>query len=137
MAKANKLDLFKEVVPSITKTKQDVFAGIDDDYESYNAFLINRALSYHYDCVNMANFMNTRPGLDKKMQYAFLLNIIRPKNYRPNEKWMKPGLESDLECIKEYFGYSTIKAHEALKVLSPAQLELIKTKTDKGGVRKR
>jgi hypothetical protein len=136
MQKQHKIDLFREIVPSITRTKQDVFTGIDDEYTSYNAFLINRALSYHYDCVGMANFMNTRPALDKKMQYAFLLNIIRPR-YRPFEKWTKPGLESDLECVKEYFGYSDIKAQEALKILSPSQIEAIRTKTDKGGMRKR
>ena len=65
-------DLFKEIVPSILQTKKNVFDG---DYKDYKAFMVNRALSYHMDCVLYANEMNLRPGLDSDMQYLSLIHI--------------------------------------------------------------
>ena len=52
-------DLFKDVIPSILQTKKDV---IETD-KDYTAFIVNRALSFHYDCVLQANEMNRYPNL--------------------------------------------------------------------------
>ena len=52
---------------------------IVDDWseKQYNAFIINKGLSYGADTVIPANEMNSRPHLDKKMQFSFLINNIR------------------------------------------------------------
>jgi hypothetical protein len=39
----------------------------------------------------------------------------------------------DLTLVKEYFGYSSEKANEALSILSEEQLNMIKEKLYKGG----
>ncbi len=70
-------DIFKEVVPSILQTKKDVLLE-ENDEKDYNPFIVNRALSYHLDCVPYVNQMNIHNFLDKKLQYHYLLNTIRP-----------------------------------------------------------
>ena len=123
-------DLFKEIVPYILQTKKNVFDG---DYKDYKAFMVNRALSYHMDCVLYANEMNLRPGLDSDMQYSYLLNTIRSVK-RKFQPWQKTEVLKDLECVKVYFGYSNEKAKDALRILNEDQIAEIRAKTNIGGV---
>ena len=127
-------DLFKDVIPSILQTKKNPFQD-ELDYKDYVPFVVNRALSYHLDCVLYVNELNCYPGLDKDLQYQYLLNSIRPMK-RKFQPWQKSTTDKDLEYIKEYFGYSNQKAKEALSLLTDKQIEEIKIKTDKGGVKK-
>ena len=125
-------DLFKEIVPSILEKKKSVFRD-DLDYKDYKAFLINRALSYHMDCVLYANEMNVHSQLDPDLQYLYLLNTIRPMK-RKFQPWQKSEINKDLECVKQYFGYSNEKAKDVLRILNDEQIAEIKAKTNKGGV---
>ena len=127
-------DLFKEIVPSILQTKVNYLRD-DVDLKEYSPFMVNRALSYHMDCVLYANEINKHHSIDKDMQYQYLLNSIRPVK-RKFQPWQKSSTDKDLECIKEYFGYSNQKAKEALILLSAEQIAEIKIRTDKGGVKK-
>ena len=61
-------DLFKDIIPSILQTKKNVLENPKD----YNAFVVNRALSFHYDAALQANEMNKLPGLPADMQYHYL-----------------------------------------------------------------
>ena len=103
--------------------------------KEYNPFIVNRALSYHFDCVLFANEMNRRPFLDKKLQNSFLINTIRSKK-RPFAKWVKSEKSDDIEYIKRYFNYSDTKAKEVLRLLNDEQIQQIKEKTEIGGLRK-
>ena len=129
-----KIDLFKEVLPSILQTKKNPFQD-ELDYKDYTPFVVNRALSYHLDCVLYANEMNLHNQLDKDQQFLFFLNSIRPMK-RKFQPWQKSSVDKDLECVKTYFGYSNEKAKEALRILTDEQIAEIKRKTDKGGVNK-
>jgi hypothetical protein len=124
-------DLFKEIIPSILQTKKDVL----DNEKDYKPFLVNRALSYHMDCILYANMMNLNPQLDGKLQYQYFLNTVRSMK-RKFQPWQKQETIKDLECVKEFFGYSDEKAKEALRILSDEDISYIKEKTDKGGVKK-
>ena len=128
------MDLFKEIIPSILQTKKCVIND-DLDRNDYVPFVVNRALSYHMDCILYANEMNLNSGLDKDMQYQYLLNSVRPMK-RKFQPWQKSNVVNDLDCVKEYFGYSNVKAKEALRILSDEQLAQIREKTHKGGVNK-
>lgn len=125
-------DLFKEVIPSILQTKKNVLAD-ERDIKKYNGFMVNRALSYHIDCVLYANEMNKNHGLDNDMQYQYLLNTIRPMK-RKFQSWQKQEVLKDLECVKEYFGYSNERAKEVLHILNDVQIAEIRKRIDKGGV---
>ena len=87
-------DLFKDIIPSILQTKKDVLETDKD----YNAFVVNRALSFHYDCVLQANEMNRYPSLPVTLQYHYLLNSIRGYK-RPFRKWEKRETIDDLDEI--------------------------------------
>jgi hypothetical protein len=125
-------DLFKEIVPSILQTKKNPFKD-ELDYKDYVPFVVNRALSFHQDCVLYANELNLRPGIDKDMQYQFYLNTIRSMK-RKFQPWQKTSTDKNIEAVKTYFGYSNEKAKEALRILTEEQIAEIIIKTDKGGV---
>ena len=121
-------DLFKDIIPSILQTKKDVLI----DEKDYVPFVINKALSQHYDCILHANQMNMYPNLDKRLQYQYYLNSIRSYK-RPYQKWLKRETIADLELVKEYYNFSTEKAKEALTVLTEDQLNIIRKRLDRGG----
>jgi hypothetical protein len=127
-------DIFKEIIPAILQTKKNPFQ-VEHDYKVYAPFIVNRAISYHLDCVLYANEMNMRPFIDKDQQFTFLLNTIRSMK-RKFQPWQKSSDDKDMECVKVYFGYSNEKAKEALRILTIEQLEEIKNKVEKGGVKK-
>ena len=115
---------------SINHSKKDVM--IDDLTEkSYNSFMVNRSLSYFPDTVQFANLMNRYHHTDNKLQYHFLINIIRKR--KRFSKWFKAETESDIEVVKKYYGYSNEKARQALPLLSPDQITIIRQKVDQGG----
>ena len=115
---------------SINYTKENLM--VDDWSEKqYNAFIINKSLSHGIDTVVAANEMNARPHLDAKLQYDFLCGFVRKK--KRFNKWLKAEKEENLEIIKEYFGYSNVRAQEALRLLSEADIEAIKGLLKRGG----
>ncbi len=118
---------------SINLTKQDIM--IDDDCEkAYNSFMVNRGLSYFSDTIIIANEMNRHHQIDSKLQYHFLINMIRKR--KRFSKWAKAQKESDIDAVKEYYGYNNEKARQALTLLSPDQITIIKNKVSKGGRRR-
>lgn len=65
------------------------------------------------------------------MQYQFLLHSLRKKKrFSP---WLRQEKIDNIELIKQYYGYSNEKAQQALKILTPDQIEYIKKKLNKGG----
>jgi hypothetical protein len=110
-----------------SKAKTDVMTGTDDDQRAeadYVPFVVNRSLSYFPETSLHANELNRRPFLDKKLQYHYLLNTIRPgKRYA---KWIKREDSEDLELVKLYYQYNDEKARQALPLLSKTQLSIIR-----------
>ena len=83
------------------------------------------------DTVMFANEMNRLPHLDKRLQYDFYINTVRSR--RRFSPWDKKQKMNDLNVVKQYYGYSNEKARQALNILSPSQLDYIKSKLNKGG----
>ena len=88
-------------------------------------------MSYGPDTVIQSNEMNSRPHLDKKLQFLFLINTIRPR--KRYNKWIKAEKVDAIEVIKEYYGYSTEKARQVLPILSDSQINYLKEQLQKGG----
>ena len=119
----------KDWLNSVNFTKED----LSEDIKSYPPYIINRCLSGHIDCVMYANEMNMHHQLDKDMQYSFYLNTLRKrKRFSP---WLRKDKVKDLECVKQYYGYSNEKASQALKILTQEQLTFIKKRLDIGGTK--
>ena len=122
-----------DYLKSINTTKKNIM--VDDLTEKeYNAFIINRGLSFFPDTVLYANEMNLNHHLDSRLQYDFLINIIKKK--KRFTKWVKPQEIANLEVIKEYYGYSDEKAKSVLSLLNNEQIEELKKRIYKGGKRK-
>lgn len=101
--------------------------------KQYNAYIVNKALSFGIDTVIQANEMNSRPHLDKKLQYDFLINSIRRK--KRYNKWIKAEKQEAIDIIKQYYKYNTEKAYRTLELLSEDQLQTIKEKLFTGGLK--
>jgi hypothetical protein len=120
----------KDWLNSINFSKENLMEDPSSKKE-YAPYIINRCLSGHIDCVLFANEMNLNHSLDKDMQYSFYLNSLRKKKrFSP---WLRKDKVTDLECIKQYYGYSNEKASQALKILSKEQIAFIKQRLDIGG----
>ena len=123
-----------EYVNAINYSKKNIM--VDDIAEKqYNPYMTNRSLSYFHDTILMANEMNIHHGLNKRLQFHFLLNSIR-KRKRFGGKWTTTAKSKNLEYVKQYYGYSNAKAKVALDILNKTQLNFIKERLDKGGRRK-
>ena len=125
-----------DFVTDINLGKKDIITNSDNSElaeRTYNPYLTNKSLSYFQDTVHYANEMNMHSDLNHKMQYSFLLNIVRKR--KRFSKWHKTIDDENLQAVIDYYGYSVKKAKEALKILSDEQLSTIKLKLSKGGMK--
>jgi len=127
-------DLFKDYLPAINHTKKNLMDSDDPMWEKkYPAFMVNKVLSGFQDTIMLSNEMNRNHFLDRDMQFQFLLNSIRSKKrFTP---YVRRSKIKDIECVKEYYGYSNDKAKSALDILTKEQLKLIKESLYKGGTK--
>ena len=121
----------KDWLNSINFTKENLVEDDPSLIKEYPPFIINKCLSGHIDCILFSNEMNMHHQLDKDMQYSFYLNTLRKrKRFSP---WLRKDKVTDLECVKQYYGYNNEKASQALKILNKEQLKFIKQRLDIGG----
>lgn len=122
----------KDYLYSINQSKQNILVN-EEITKAYPPFIINKCLSGFVDSILYANEMNKNHHLDKKLQYDFYINSLKPrKRFSP---WVKKQTLENLELVKRYYGYNHNKALEALRILTNHQLEEIKKLLDKGGNR--
>ena len=111
---------------------------MDDDIDAerkYPPYIVNRCLSSFTDTILYVNEMNKNSHLEKKLQYDFLLNSVKPrKRFSP---WTRKDSIDYLEIVKEYYGYNDDKALQALRILTKDQLDYIKKALSKGGKHER
>ena len=124
----------KEYLNAINFTKKNVMNSDDPMWEKkYPAFIVNKMLSGFSDTVMLVNEMNRNHFLDRDMQFQFLLNSIRTKKrFTP---FLRANKLKEIECVKEYYGYSNDKAKTALDILTKDDIKLIKEKLYKGGIK--
>ena len=119
-----------DFIKSISSTKKDILENEKD----YNAFMINRGLSYFPDTVIYANEMNKFHHLDSRLQYSFLINIVRKRNRF--SKWNKSIESENINAIKRYYDYSNEKARDVLPLLSNENLKTIRGRINHGGIQR-
>ena len=118
------------LISSISNTKINILENEKD----YNAFMVNRGLSYFPDTVIYANEMNRFHHLDSRLQYQFLINTIRKRNRF--SKWNKSIESENINAIKQYYGYSNEKARDVLPLLSNEILKTIRGRIQHGGIQR-
>ena len=122
----------KDYLNAINQTKEPLMDSEDEEWEKkYPPFVVNKCLMPFQDTILFVNEVNQIPHVDKKLQFDFFLNSLRPrKRYSP---WMKAIKVENLEYVKEYYGYSNEKSKAALDILNDEQISAIKQRTRKGG----
>jgi hypothetical protein len=122
-----------EFLNSINYSKKNIMLDTQTE-KAYAPYVVNRCLSYFPDTLLHANEMNRLNFLDKRVQYDYYLRSIRAR--KRFSKWLKKEESSDIDLIKQYYGYSDKRAREALRILTPEQIKSIKKELDTGGSRK-
>ena len=122
----------KDYIKAINQTKENLMDTEDEQWEKkYLPFIVNKCVAPFPDTIMLVNEINQLHHLDKKLQFDFLLNSLRPrKRFSP---WAKAKKLDDLEYVKEYYGYNDEKAKVALDILDDEQISAIKRRTRKGG----
>lgn len=123
-----------DYVNTINSSKKNMMRESENDELSekeYNAYIVNNALSYFPDTILHANMMNMSHHLDKRPQYEFLLNSVRPK--KRFSKWAKNTGNDDLELVCEYYQCNSTRGREYLDLLSREQLKIMEKQIQKGG----
>ena len=119
-----------EIIKAISSTKKDILENEKD----YNGFMVNRGLSYFPDTVIYANEMNKYHHLDSRLQFDFLINIVRKRNRF--SKWNKSIESENINAIKKFYGYSNEKARDVLPLLSDENLKIIRGRIQHGGIQR-
>ena len=101
--------------------------------KGYVPFITNRQFSYFQDTIFAANEMNANHHMDGESQFSFFINMIRPK--KRFSKWSKTEHHNDLEAVAQYFDYSYEKTKVVMDILSTDQINNIKKKLSKGGLK--
>lgn len=124
-----------DYVNDINYNKKNIIKNSDNPElaeKLYTPYLVNKALSQFSDTVRIVNEMNIHHQLDKKLQFDFLINIIRSK--KRFSKWAKKQDDETLELVMQHYGYSYEKAKQVLPLLSNDQIITIKKKRFEGGL---
>ena len=120
---------------AINDTKQNVIEDSDNPElaeKLYPPYLVNRGLSFFIDTVYLANEMNRHHHLENKMQFDFLINIVRKK--KRFSKWFKAQPDEEVEAVMDYYGYSQDKARQVVSLLTKDQITQIIKRQRKGGL---
>lgn len=102
--------------------------------KSYDPFLTNRALSYHVDTVLLSNLMNVNSHVDKRPQYEFYKNAVKPK--KRFSKWAKPEKSDLINKLSEVYGCNKHNAEIYASLLTDEQIAIINNNNNKGGMSK-
>ena len=121
----------KDWLNSISSNKKNLMEEDPTSIKSYPPFIVNKCMAYHMDTIMYANALNEYPHLDKRLQYEFFINTVRPrKRFSP---WDKKHKMKELDLVKQYYGYSDEKARQALRILTSEQIDYIRNKLNTGG----
>lgn len=126
-----------DYVNSITMTKKNMMRNTENDdlaEKDYNPWIVNKALSYFQDTILIANEINQHYNLDKRPQYEYLINIVRPN--KRWAKWVKDEKNEDLDTVCEYYNCNRKVGREYLSLLSKEQIQIMKKEQEKGGNKK-
>jgi len=120
--------MLSDILNSINQTKVNLIDSDKISEKDYVPFVVNKCLSYFPDTIFYSNQMNRMSFLDKKMQYDYYIHSISKR--KRFSKWIKPEENSDIEIIKEVYGYSDARAREVVDLVP---MDKLKDLVQKGG----
>lgn len=128
--KAKSLGLF-DYINSINDKKYLFEENVDT--KGYGHYTILKAFSYYPDTILLANELNKYRISNKKMSYDFFYYAIdKRKRY---SKWFKQTDDETIDLLQQHYQCSRLVAEEYKKLLNDQQIEQLKKKYFKGGVK--
>lgn len=122
----NLFDWLKEI--NNKKSPADSFSN--DDWESFNAYMVHRFLSMNPDLLALVNEVQSMPPTNKKRIYSIYREFV-PKNNKWN-KYIKSSLKQSnkelIEYLKNYFQLSTREVKEYINLLGDEEILRILTR---------
>ena len=112
-----------DYLKAINETKENIMLTSQDE-KKYAPFIVNRGLSFFMDTIFQANEVNFHFHLDSRLQFDYLLNSVRKK--RRYSKWLKPEKLSDMDIVKEYYGFGNKKPKTLFQFLRRSNLTISK-----------
>jgi hypothetical protein len=117
--------------------------SLENQEFKYEKWRTNTSLANHLDTIMDANQMNLNYHLSDQMHYDYLFYSVRKKkrfgskkSERDKQLEREQKEEADkIALISEYYKYNTVNAKAALRVLTESQLEIIKRRLERGGVK--
>ena len=112
-----------EFIAAINSGKDIIKTG-EQQEKNYDPYITNRNYSLYVDTILYANEINKCYQLDKKLQFDYYLNTIRPmKRYA---KWLRKEKAEYIADIMTYYKVSFSKANDISKILTQEQKEIIR-----------
>jgi UDP-N-acetylmuramyl tripeptide synthase len=117
--------------------------SLENQEFKYDKWRTNSSLSNFLDTLMYVNEVNRYSHITDKMHYDYLFNSVRKKTrYGKKKTEQDKKLEAELKAeeekialISEYYKYNTVKSKAVLRILTDSQLEIIRKKLEKGGVK--
>lgn len=106
----------------------------EEEMGHYSPFMGNRSLSQFQELIFHAQAMNENWGIPKEANFAFYYHSVSKK--KRFSKWAKKDdlEEEKMKKLKDYYGYSSIKAREIIPIIDQLGLwEQIDKDLHKGG----
>jgi hypothetical protein len=119
-----------EVAGELSTSTRDNWSEIGD--KGYNAFMINRAFSYHLDTIMIADIQNKQHLAPAKWQYDFYLNGITPKRKR-FAKWHKPEKDDFITEVMVAYKINRQRAVQYIALMGAEGKKDFKKYTNIGG----
>ncbi len=112
---------------------------VDGDYAQWRT---NSTVANYDGCLFYVNEMNINYNVTDEMHYVYLFAKIRKhkrKGKRKTDQEKKQEAEQKkyealISLVSDYYGYSKTRAKEALRLLTNEQIDIIRSRTNKGGV---
>lgn len=131
LPKEKKASPLFEFLNSISYNKRNLIESGEYQLKDYNAYMINRFLSFSGDTALYAQQMNELYWIDPEMHYDYLRHGIRKK--QRFFKYIKKEKEEEvIKLIAEYHGISVRDAKTYAAVLSQDEVEHIIKRMYKG-----
>ena len=124
-----------DFIKSVSNNKRDLLKENPDNAKEYNAFMVNRGLSFYPDTVLIANEMNLYPEIPAASQYYYYMGAIRKGN-RFSE-WHKKKKDDDLDLVQKVYQVRRDIAKQYLKLLSKDDLSKLRELTETGEAKKK
>lgn len=120
-----------DYVNNICTSTKSIWEESMSDKE-YAPYMVNKALSQHYDTVLFAQEMNQRSHIPNRWQYDFYRHAITVKKKR-FAKWHKPEKLDVVEAISNHYQINRRTAEQYISLVNKSVIDNIMETLSKGG----